>query len=301
MKGAQEFIEELGAPLVVKADGLAAGKGVIIAGTVAEAVNAADEMLSGGAFGEAGSEIVVEEFLEGEEVSYFALSDGVNVLPLNSAQDYKRAYDGDKGPNTGGMGAYSPAREALWTPELERKTLERIIYPTVKGMQEEGCPFAGVLYAGLMIVNNEPYLIEYNARFGDPECQPLLMRWQGDLLEVLLASAEGRLDETEGKVSWSNESSMCVVMAAEGYPGSYEKGSVIKGVEKAEEVPGVKVFHAGTAMDAEGNLVSAGGRVLGVTSIGDGIAEAKERAYKAADRIDWPQGFCRRDIGWRAL
>ncbi len=296
-----EFIRQTGAPIVIKADGLAAGKGVIIAASVNEAIEAAGEMLRSGAFGKAGEEIVIEEFLEGEEVSYFALTDGKNVLPLNSAQDHKRAFDGDKGPNTGGMGAYSPARQALWTPELEQKTLERIIWPTVKGMAAEGCPFTGVLYAGLMICKGEPYLIEYNARFGDPECQPLMMRWQGDLLEVLLAAAEGRLDRVQGKVSWSDEASLCVVMAAQGYPGAYQKGTPVRGLEKAGKMPLTRIFHAGTAGDSKGGIVSNGGRVLGVTSTGATISQARERAYKAVDAIDWPQGFCRRDIGWRAL
>lgn len=298
---AKNFIKENGAPIVIKADGLAAGKGVIIAMTEKEAEEAVDDMLTGGAFGESGQEIVIEEFLEGEEVSYFALTDGTNVLPLTSAQDHKRAYDGDKGPNTGGMGAYSPARSALWTPELEKKTLERIIYPTVKGMQEEGCPFLGVLYAGLMIVNGEPYLIEYNARFGDPECQPIMMRWQGDVLDVLYACAQGRLDEMSDKVSWSDDFSMCVVMAARGYPGTYKKGTSISGLGAGLSEPHTKIFHAGTSFSDDGGIVSAGGRVLGVTSTGSNISEARDRAYDAAEKVEWEDGFYRKDIGWRAL
>ncbi len=300
LEDAKEFIAKLGAPIVIKADGLAAGKGVIIAETLEEAVKAAEEMLSG-TFGEAGQEIVIEEFLQGEEVSYFALSDGKDVLPLNSAQDHKRAYDGDKGPNTGGMGAFSPARSAVWTPELERKTLERIIYPTVEGMAKEGCPFTGVLYAGLMIINGEPYLLEYNARFGDPECQPLMMRWRGDLVEILNAAARGRIKEVERQVSWSEESALCVVMAAKGYPGSYEKGSVICNLEQAGSLPDTKIFHAGTSRNSEGQIISAGGRVLGVTATGKTVQDAQKRAYEAVNKIDWKDGFCRKDIGWRAV
>lgn len=295
---AKEFIKKNGAPIVVKADGLAAGKGVIIAQSVEEANAAVDDMLSGSAFGDAGAEIVIEEFLQGEEVSYFALADGKTILPLSSAQDHKRVGDGDTGPNTGGMGAYSPPR--LMTPELEEKIIHRIIKPTVDAMTAEGAPFTGVLFAGLMIVKGEPCLIEYNARFGDPECQTLMMRLEGDLLEILLAAAEGRLADMHGKVSWSPRTALCVVMAAKGYPGSYKKDTPINGLDKAAQVDGVKIFHAGTAAK-DGKVVSIGGRVLGVTALGDDTAHAKALAYEAVDLIDWPEGFCRRDIGWRAL
>jgi len=296
---AKAFIDEMGAPIVVKADGLAAGKGVIIAETIEQAHESVDDMLSGNAFGEAGSEVVIEEFMEGEELSYFALADGKTILPLTSAQDHKRAYDGDKGPNTGGMGAYSPAH--LMTAELEEKIIHRIIQPTVEAMEKEGCPFTGVLYAGLMIVNGEPKLIEYNARFGDPECQPLMLRLQGDLLEILLAGAEGRLDDVKGQVTWSDDPALCVVMATEGYPGSYDKNTPIRDLSEAEVVEGVTIFHAGTALDANGTLVSTGGRVLGITAMGKTVQEARDKAYEAVDKIDWPKGFCRRDIAWRAL
>jgi phosphoribosylamine--glycine ligase len=296
---AKEFMEKMGAPIVVKADGLAAGKGVIICETVAEAMTAADEMLNDGSFGAAGAEIVVEEFMDGEELSYFALADGETILPLTSAQDHKRAFDGDEGPNTGGMGAYSPAN--LITPELEEKIIHQIIRPTVDAMKAEGTPFSGVLYAGLMIVKGEPRLIEYNARFGDPECQAIVLRLQGDLLQILQAGAQGRLDEIKGQVTWSNDPALCVVMAANGYPGSYEKNTPIKGIEAANSVEGITVFHAGTAKDDAGDIVSIGGRVLGITASGSSVKEARDRAYSAIDKIDWPQGFCRSDIAWRAL
>ncbi|GJL85557.1 MAG: phosphoribosylamine--glycine ligase [Micavibrio sp.] len=296
---AKTFIKEQGAPIVVKADGLAAGKGVIIAETEEEAIEAATDMLSGDSFGTAGNEIVIEEFMDGEELSYFALADGKTILPLTSAQDHKRAYDGDQGPNTGGMGAYSPAH--FITPELEEKIITRIIEPTIAAMAAEGTPFTGVLYAGLMVVNGEPKLIEYNVRFGDPECQPLMMRLQGDMLEILLASAEGRLDEMHDKVSWSDSPALCVVMATEGYPGSYPKNTQIKGVKRADQIGGVKIFHAGTGKNADDQLVSTGGRVLGVTALADSVEEACKAAYRAVDIIDWPDGFCRRDIAWRAI
>ncbi len=296
---AKKFIKEQGAPIVVKADGLAAGKGVIIAETEEEAIEAATDMLSGDSFGDAGNEIVIEEFMDGEELSYFALADGKTILPLTSAQDHKRAYDGDQGPNTGGMGAYSPAH--FITPELEETIITRIIEPTIAAMAAEGTPFTGVLYAGLMVVNGEPKLIEYNVRFGDPECQPLMMRLQGDLLEILLASAEGRLDEMHDKVSWSDSPALCVVMATEGYPGSYPKNTPIKGVGRADQIGGVKIFHAGTGKNADGQLVSTGGRVLGITALADTVEESCKAAYRSVDIIDWPDGFCRRDIAWRAM
>jgi len=293
---AKTFITEMGAPIVVKADGLAAGKGVIIAETVEEAIEAASDMLSGHAFGESGAEIVIEEFMDGEELSYFALSDGETILPLTSAQDHKRAFDGDKGPNTGGMGAYSPAH--FITAELEEKIIHRIIQPTVNAMKAEGCPFTGVLYAGLMVVHGEPKLIEYNARFGDPECQAMIMRLQGDLLQILLAGAEGKLDDVKGQVTWSSDPALCVVMAAQGYPGSYKKHTVIKGIEN---VKGAAIFHAGTTRNTAGEIENIGGRVLGVTALGASVAEARNTAYDAVDTIHWPEGFCRRDIAWRAL
>ena len=296
---AKAFIEDQGAPIVVKADGLAAGKGVIIAETVEQALEAAEDMLSGNAFGDAGAEVVIEQFLNGEEVSYFALADGKTILPLTSAQDHKRAYDGDAGPNTGGMGAYSPAH--LMNDALERKILERIIEPTVAGMAEDGTPFTGVLYAGLMIVDGEPFLIEYNARFGDPECQPLMMRLQGDLLEILHAGAEGRLAEIKESVTWRDESALCVVYAAEGYPGSYQKGTVIRDLDETTTSKDVVVFHAGTAKNDDGEIVNIGGRVLGVTALGRDVGEAQKKAYSAIEKISWPDGFYRTDIGWRAV
>ena len=296
LDAATQFIESQTPPVVVKADGLAAGKGVIIAQSHAEAIAVTADMLSGNAFGAAGAEVVIEEFLDGEELSYFALSDGENMLALTSAQDHKRVGDGDTGPNTGGMGAYSPAH--LMTPALEKKIIERLIKPTIAGMKAEGCPFKGVLFAGIMVVKGEPILIEYNARFGDPECQTLMMRLQGDLLEILSAAADGRLNDA--KVNWSDKIALCVVMAANGYPGAYEKNTVIDGLSDAAQVDGVMVFHAGTA-EKDGKIISIGGRVLGVTALGENIGHAKRLAYEAVDQIKWPGGFCRRDIGWRAV
>ena len=297
LEAATKFIEKQTPPVVVKADGLAAGKGVIIAQSHAEAIETVRDMLSGNAFGAAGTEVVIEEFLDGEELSYFALSDGKSMLPFGSAQDHKRVGDGDVGPNTGGMGAYSPAH--LMTPELERKILDRLIKPTIDGMAAEGCPFTGVLFAGIMVVKGEPYLIEYNVRFGDPECQTLMTRLRSDLLEILLAGAEGRLGEV--KVEWSDDISLCVVMAANGYPGAYAKNTVIDGVNEAGQIDGTTVFHAGTARGDKGELLSVGGRVLGITATGENIGHAKRLAYEAVDQIKWPDGFCRRDIGWRAV
>lgn len=285
--------------LVVKADGLAAGKGVIICENKDEAIAAAAEMLSGESFGKAGAEIVVEQFLDGEELSYFALSDGKTMLPLASAQDHKRAFEGDKGPNTGGMGAYSPAGNM--NSALEEKILHRIIRPTIDAMAKEGCAFTGVLFAGLMVVKDEPYLIEYNVRFGDPECQAIMMRLQADLVEILNGAATGSLDDVRGKVSWSADPTMCVVMATEGYPGSYPKNTVIKGLDAIQESDDLVVFHAGTAKSEAGEIVNVGGRVLGVTAQGSTLAQAREKAYATVDKIDWPDGFCRPDIGWRAL
>ncbi len=294
---AKEYIHVHGAPLVVKADGLAAGKGVIICRNENEAHAAIDHIMTEQAFGEvAGAEVVIEDFMEGEEASFFALVDGEHALPLVSAQDHKPAFDGDEGPNTGGMGAYTPA--PVVDKDMVDRIMAEIIEPTVKGMVAEGRPYKGVLYAGLMITEEGPKLIEYNVRFGDPECQPLVMRLKSDLLEALLACADGRLDEI--KLKWHKDAALLVVMAAEGYPGHYEKGTVINGVDKAESHKDVVVFHAGTARD-NGALTANGGRVLGIGAMASSVKEAQKRAYKAVDEIDWPEGFCRRDIGWRAV
>lgn len=296
---AKQFIERQTKNVVVKADGLAAGKGVIICSNKQEAIDAAHDMLSHNRFGHAGAQVVIEEFLDGEELSYFALSDGKTFLPLTSAQDHKRAFDGDQGPNTGGMGAYSPAH--MMTPALERKIIDRLIKPTVEAMKAEGCPFSGVLFAGVMVVDGEPILLEYNARFGDPECQTLMLRLQGDLLQILKACAEGKLDEVKDQVHWSPQHSVCVVMAAKGYPGEYNRHTPISGLDRADQSEGAMIFHAGTVRGLHGELLSAGGRVLGVCAKGDSIAEAQSLAYAAVDQIDWPEGFCRRDIAWRAI
>ncbi len=295
---AEAFIRKQGAPIVVKADGLAAGKGVIIAGSVNEAIEAARDMLAGESFGEAGRAVVIEEFLDGEELSYFALADGKTVVPLTSAQDHKRAYDGDKGPNTGGMGAYSPAH--MMTRALAQQIDETIIQPLIAGMATEGCPYTGVLFAGVMLVDGKPYALEYNARFGDPECQALMMRLACDLLEILDACARGNLAAVKDRIYWREEAALCVVMAANGYPGAYEKGSVIE-LDHADLGADSKIFHAGTARDEQGQLTAQGGRVLGVTALGFGIADAQRHAYDAAAKITWPGGFYRRDIGWRAV
>jgi phosphoribosylamine--glycine ligase len=293
-RAAKEFAATQTLPIVVKADGLAAGKGVVIAETREEACAAIDACLSG-AFG-AGAEIVIEEFLDGEEASFFALVDGETTLPLATAQDHKRAYDGDRGPNTGGMGAYSPA--PIMTSELCAQVMEKIIMPTVRAMQARGTPFKGVLYAGLMLKDGKAKLIEYNVRFGDPEAQVLMLRLKSDLLPALLAVAEGRLRGVT--LEWHGDDALCVVMAAKGYPGAYERGSEIKNLAAAGANPNVEIFHAGTRRDGE-RILADGGRVLGVTARGEGIAEAKSRAYAAIDKIDWPEGFCRHDIGWRAI
>jgi phosphoribosylamine--glycine ligase len=292
---AKAFAATLGLPVVIKADGVAAGKGVIIAET-REAADAAIDDILGGAFGAAGSELVVEEYLDGEEASFFALTDGEHVLPLIGAQDHKRAFDGDKGLNTGGMGAYSPA--PVLTPEVVEKTIERILKPTVRAMKERGRLYVGVLFAGLMIKNGEPKLIEFNCRFGDPETQVILPRLKSDLLAVLLAAHDGVLDQVS--LRWHDEVALTVVMATKGYPGDYPKGSAIKGLDEAAKLPGVTIFHAGTAMK-DGQLIASGGRVLNITATAKTVREARERAYAAVDLIDWPEGFCRRDIAWRAL
>lgn len=293
---AKAYAQEQGAPLVVKADGLAAGKGVIIAQSMDEALTAIDDIF-GGAFGSAGAEVVIEEFMTGEEASFFALVDGENALPLATSQDHKQVGDGDTGPNTGGMGAYSPA--PVMTDELCARTMSEIIEPTVKAMAEDGTPFQGVLYAGLMITDEGPKLIEYNVRFGDPETQVLMMRLRDDLVILLLAACDGQLGHMSAR--WTDEAALTVVMANKGYPGSYEKGSVIGGLDEAGAEEGVEVFHAGTARGDDGSITATGGRVLNVTALGSSVSEAKDKAYAAVDALDWPEGFCRRDIGWRAV
>ena len=291
---ARAYMHDRGAPIVVKADGLAAGKGVTVAMSVDEAGAAIDDIFAG-RFGEAGAQVVMEDYLEGEEASFFALCDGETALPLATAQDHKRVGDGDIGPNTGGMGAYSPA--PVMTPALVDEVMARIVCPTLAEMKAAGMPYTGILYAGLMIGADGPQLIEYNVRFGDPECQVLMMRLDSDLLDLLHAAATGRL---AGKtVSWRNEPALTVVMAAKGYPGSYRTGTEIRGLEAAAG-PDVEIFHAGTRAE-DGRILAAGGRVLDVTARGHSVAQAQARAYAAVDRIDWPDGFCRRDIGWRAV
>ncbi|NQV57011.1 MAG: phosphoribosylamine--glycine ligase [Rhodospirillales bacterium] len=290
------YVREQGAPIVVKASGLAAGKGVIIADTEEGAINALSSIMQDNAFGEAGDEVVIEEFLTGEEASFFALVDGKTALPLVSAQDHKAAFDGDTGPNTGGMGAYSPA--PIVTPEIEAFIMEKIIQPTIDGMAAEGRPFTGVLFAGLMISKGKTKVLEFNVRFGDPECQVLMARLESDLAEVLSAAAEGRLDQI--KLRWQEGSALTVVMAANGYPGSYQKGTLIEGLDAAGSMDGVTVFHAGTKIE-NGNVTANGGRVLGVTAVAPTTKEAQAKAYEGVDKINWPDGFCRRDIGWRAI
>ncbi|MDX1484640.1 MAG: phosphoribosylamine--glycine ligase, partial [Alphaproteobacteria bacterium] len=290
------YLETVGAPIVVKADGLAAGKGVIRAETRAEAEEAVRDMLEGNRFGVAGAEVVIEEWLGGEEASFFALVDGATALPLASAQDHKRVGDGDTGPNTGGMGAYSPA--PIVTEAVAGRIMDEVIEPTVRAMAELGCPYKGVLYAGLMIEDGTPKLLEYNVRFGDPECQVLMMRLRSDLLPALLAAHDGQLKHLD--LRWYDDAAMTVVMAAKGYPGDYEKGSEIEGIDAAEGIDGVKVFHAGTAAQ-DGKVIAIGGRVLNVTARAATIADAQAKAYAAVDLIDWPEGFCRRDIGYRAV
>jgi phosphoribosylamine--glycine ligase len=292
---AKAHVEGHPLPVVIKADGLAAGKGVVIAATHFEAHTAIDACFAG-AFGAAGAEVVIEEHLAGEEASFFALVDGETVLPLATAQDHKRAHDGDTGPNTGGMGAYSPA--PVMTEALCARVMHEIIAPTVAAMTARGTPYKGVLYAGLMIQDGAPKLIEYNVRFGDPEAQPLVMRLKSDLLAALAATAQGKLAGTT--LDWHDEAALCVVMAAKGYPGEYAKGTEIKGLTQAAADPDVEIFHAGTKREGD-RILANGGRVLGVTARGRDITLAQARAYRAVDRIDWPGGFCRRDIGWRAV
>lgn len=294
---AKSYIAQVGAPIVVKADGLAAGKGVILCQTEAEAVTALEDIMGARSFGDAGDEVVIEEFLEGEEVSYLAICDGTHFVPLASAQDHKAVGEGDTGPNTGGMGAYSPA--PVMSAEVEQNVIDSIMAPTVAAMAAEGVPFKGVLYAGLMMTKDGPKVLEFNVRFGDPECQPLMVRLMSDILPCLIAACDGELKDFD--LRWYEDVAICVVMASKGYPGSYEKKTEIRNAEAAGKMDNVDVFHAGTARDGEGRLLATGGRVLGVTATGDTVEAAQARAYAAVDAIDWPKGFCRRDIGWRAI
>jgi phosphoribosylamine--glycine ligase len=295
-EAAKEFIHRHGAPIVVKADGLASGKGVIICHNENEAHAAVDHIMVEGAFGKAGSEVIIEEYLQGEEASFFVLTDGTTILPLASAQDHKAAFDGDQGPNTGGMGAYSPA--PVVDEALAQTIMDRIVRPTVDGLKAEGRPYRGVLYAGVMVTDKGPKVLEFNARFGDPECQPLLVRLKSDLLGALYACARGRLGEVT--LHWADDAALVVVLATRGYPGYFVAGSEIHGLDAAASLDDVVVFHAATAFD-NGHVLATGGRVLGVTARAQTVREAQALAYRAVDLIDWPEGFCRRDIGWRAI
>jgi phosphoribosylamine--glycine ligase len=288
-------VRERGAPIVVKADGLAAGKGVVVAQTLAEAEDAI-AMMFDGAFGAAGAEVVIEEFLSGREISFFALSDGDTAIALASAQDHKRVFDHDQGPNTGGMGAYSPT--PFVTPEIHAEIMARIILPTVAAMKTRGTPFRGVLYAGVMLTQDGPKLFEYNVRFGDPECQVLMLRMMSDIVPAFLACCDGQLKNFD--LRWFPEAALTVVMAAKGYPGDYTKGTRIEGLEDAAKVEGVEIFHAGTSAK-DGRVLANGGRVLNICASGTSVTDAQRRAYEAVDRIRWPDGFCRRDIGWQAV
>ena len=292
---AKAYVQAEGAPLVIKADGLAAGKGVIMGMTLQEALDGIDEIF-GGAFGAAGAEVVIEEFMEGEEASFFILSDGTNALPIGTAQDHKRVGDGDIGPNTGGMGAYSPA--PVLTDAIQQQAMDEIVLPTIREMARRGTPYQGVLYAGLMIKDGRARLVEYNCRFGDPECQVLMMRLGAQALDLMLACAEARLDEA--RANWADDHALTVVMAAKGYPGAYAKGTVIEGLETLPETSAQMVFHAGTKR-VDGKVTATGGRVLNVMARGTTLTEARDRAYAMVEAIDWPEGFCRKDIGWRAL
>lgn len=293
---AEAFIEQTGAPIVVKADGLAAGKGVIIAQTKEEAREAVRDMLSGNAFGDAGSRVVIEEFLTGEEASFLVITDGDKIIPLASAQDHKAVFDGDTGPNTGGMGAYSPA--PVVTADIHEKAMQQVLRPAIEGMAAEGRLYRGVLYAGLMVKDGEIKTLEFNARFGDPECQPLLMRMKSDIVPILQAVAEGDLDDLD--IEWHDKAAVCVVMASEGYPGDYRKGDVISGLDQASKLEDVFVFHAGTS-ELDGNCITSGGRVLGVTALGCTVKDSIESAYNGVDCISWPGVHFRRDIGRKAL
>jgi len=294
-EAARAYIRKQGAPIVVKADGLAAGKGVVVAMTEAEALAAVD-MMFGGGFGASGAEVVIEEFMQGEEASFFALCDGEHALPLATAQDHKRAFDGDKGPNTGGMGAYSPA--PVMTEAISARVMEEMIKPTLRALSAMGSPYKGVLYAGVMVTRDGPKLVEYNARFGDPECQVLMLRMMSDVLPALIACADGQLKNFS--LRWFDDAALTVIMATKGYPGSYGKGSVIEGLDEAARVEGVEIFHAGTTLK-DGAILANGGRVLNVCALGKTVSEAQARAYAAVDRIKWPEGFFRRDIGWQAV
>jgi len=292
---AKDYVRAKGAPIVVKADGLAAGKGVVVAEGVKEAEDAID-MMFGGGLGQPAWEIVIEDCLVGEEASFFALCDGNTAIALASAQDHKRVGDGDKGPNTGGMGAYSPA--PVMTPAMEKRVMDEIVLPTVRALKKAGAPYKGVLFAGLMITKDGPQLIEYNVRFGDPECQVLMLRMMSDLLPALLAARDGQLKNFD--LRWYDDAALTVVMAAKGYPGSYGRGSVIEGLDAAAQIDSVEIFHAGTKAQ-NGKVLANGGRVLNVSALGRTVGEAQARAYAAIDRIRWPDGFCRRDIGWQAV
>lgn len=293
---AKAFILRHGAPVVVKADGLASGKGVILCHNENEAYAAIDHIMIESAFGDAGAQVVIEDFLVGEEASFFALVHGEQAVPLASAQDHKAAYDGDQGPNTGGMGAYSPA--PIVTGPVADEIMAKVVLPVIRGLAAQGRPYSGVLYAGLMFTRDGPKVLEFNARFGDPECQPLILRLKSDLLAALVACAEGRMDDI--KLQWHPEPALVVVMATQGYPGHYARGSEIGSLDDAGRIPGVTIFHAGTRSD-DGRLVADGGRVLGVAARAPSVVRAQELAYSAVDRIAWPEGFCRRDIGWRAI
>ena len=292
---ARAYVQSQGAPIVVKADGLAAGKGVVVAKTVREAEDAIAMMFEG-AFGEAGAEVVIEEFLPGREISFFALCDGETAIPLASAQDHKRVFDHDVGPNTGGMGAYSPT--PLVTPAVHDAIMAKIMLPTVAGMKSRGTPFRGILYAGIMLTTQGPKLFEFNVRFGDPECQVLMLRMMSDIVPAFLAACDGQLKNFD--LRWHKDAAITVVMAAKGYPGDYQKGTRIAGLEEAAKVETVEIFHAGT-VEKDGAILANGGRVLNVCALGATVTEAQARAYQAVDRIDWPDGFCRRDIGWQAV
>src|SRR4051812_31960053 len=292
---AKAYIRAQGAPIVIKADGLAAGKGVVVAMSEAEALDAVD-MMFGGGFGASGTEVVIEEFMQGEEASFFALCDGEHALELATAQDHKRAFDGDKGPNTGGMGAYSPA--PVMTEAMCARVMDEMVMPTLRALKAMGSPYKGVIFAGVMVTKDGPKLVEYNARFGDPECQVLMLRMMSDIVPALIACAEGQLKNFS--VRWYDDAALTVIMASRGYPGDYAKGSVIGSLDEAAKVEGVEIFHAGTVAK-DGHILANGGRVLNVCATGKTVTEAQRRAYAAVDRIKWPEGFCRRDIGWQAV
>jgi phosphoribosylamine--glycine ligase len=294
-ESARAYVLAQGAPIVIKADGLAAGKGVVVAMSDEEALAAID-MMFGGAFGSAGAEVVIEEFMQGEEASFFALCDGEHALPLATAQDHKRAFDGDTGPNTGGMGAYSPA--AIMTEAMCSRVMEEMIKPTLRALSAMGSPYKGVLFAGVMVTRDGPKLVEYNARFGDPECQVLMLRMKSDILPALIACADGQLKNFS--LRWLDDAALTVIMATKGYPGEYGKGSRIGGLDEAAKLEGVDIFHAGTVLK-DGHILANGGRVLNVCATGKTVTEAQRRAYAAVDKINWPEGFCRRDIGWQAV